>query len=196
VKLRLTGRHTDGDHLGRELAERMSAIAERLGNIVIAREDLTLEQILKGWFTANGKTLGLAESCTGGGIASLITNVPGSSKYFMGSTVSYSYEAKNDVLGVSNETIAKHGAVSEETVQEMAQGTLRVLRCDYALAVSGMLSAGTDTDKASGTVWMAVASKESMKTKKFVFPYDRMRNKDMAISMAMLMIWKFANDQI
>jgi nicotinamide-nucleotide amidase len=155
-----------------------------------------MELILGRWFTVKDKTLALAESCTGGGLASQMTSIHGSSRYFLGSIVSYSAEAKQQLLGVKKETLDKEGMVSEQTVIEMVKGALHALNSDYALAVTGLLSSGGESDRVEvGTVWMAVADKDNIKTKKFQFQYDRLRNKEMALSMAMLMIWKFINSK-
>ncbi len=192
VKLRLTGRSADKEALAKELEARQGEIADLLGDIVVAREDLPMEKIIGDALLAQGKMLGLAESCTGGFIGHLITQVTGSSKYFNGSIVSYSNEVKHNVLVVQQETIDNYGAVSEQTVAEMATGALRVLNSDYALAVSGVLGPDGGTDRVPvGTVWMAVADKETVKTKVFRFHYNRQQNKEMAAKMGMLMLWKF-----
>ena len=192
VKLRLTGRSADKEALAKELEARQGEIADLLGDIVVAREDVPMEKIIGDALLADGKMLGLAESCTGGFIGHLITQVTGSSKYFNGSIVSYSNEVKHDVLGVQQETIDNYGAVSEQTVAEMATGALRVLNSDYALAVSGVLGPDGGTERVPvGTVWMAVADKETVKTKVFRFHYNRQQNKEMAAKMGMLMLWKF-----
>ena len=90
-------------------------------------------------------TMGTAESCTGGTIASMITSVAGSSDYFVGGVVSYSNEVKSRVLGVSEESLRLHGAVSREVVEQMATGAARVLGCDCAVATSGVAGPGGGT---------------------------------------------------
>jgi len=197
VKLRLTGRGADTEKLAKELGTWQKQFADRLENIVVAHEDIPLEEILGRWFTANKANLGLAESCTGGYIAHHITQVMGSSEYFKGCIVSYSNEVKEKILGVKKETIEQYGAVSEQTVTEMAQNALGVLDVDYTFAITGVLSIGGESDRVEvGTVWMAVADKKSVKTKKFWFPYDRARNKEMAVSMGMLMLWRFISGKL
>jgi len=192
VKLRLTGRGKDKELLAQELETRQGEIAALLGDIVVARDDFPMERIVGDVLAAKGKMLGLAESCTGGFIGHLITQVNGSSKYFNGSIVSYSNDVKHNVLGVQQETIDNCGAVSEQTVTEMASGALRVLNADYALAVSGVLGPDGGTERVPvGTVWMAVADKDDVKTKEFRFHYNRQQNKEMAARMGMLMLWKF-----
>ena len=195
VRLRLTGRGHDKEKLEDELKLKQQEIADRLGKIVIALEDVTLEQVLGKWFSENKATLGLAESCTGGYVAHHITQVMGSSDYFVGSIVCYSNDMKTGLLGVRPETIEQYGAISEQTVTEMVSGTLKVLNVDHAFAVTGLMSEGGESDRTEvGTVWMAVANKDAIKTRKFWFPYDRVRNKEMTVSMGMLMIWKFINE--
>ena len=197
VKLRLTGRGQDLQRLNNELQLRQEEIANRLDHIVVAMEDIPLEMILGRWFTAQGATIGLAESCTGGYIAHHITQVMGSAAYFNGGIVCYSNDVKERLLGVNMETIHTEGAVSEQTAIEMATGTLTALACDYSFAITGLLSPGGESDRVEvGTVWMAVAHKDTVKTKKFWFPYDRQRNKEMAVSMGMLMIWRFVHGRL
>ena len=196
VRLRLTGRCKDITMLDSELSTAQAAIAARIEHIVVALEDIPLEHVLANWFREQHKTLGLAESCTGGNVAHHLTQIKGASEYFKGGIVSYSNEIKEQVLGVATATIDQYGAISEETVTEMAKGAIKVLDTDYSFAVTGILDAdGALYGVPSGTVWMAVADKQHVVTKKFYFPFDRLRNKDMATSMGMLMIWKFINNR-
>jgi nicotinamide-nucleotide amidase len=197
VRLRLTGRGADVARLTNELQLRQEEIANRLDSIVVAMEDIPMELIIGRWFTVKGFTFGLAESCTGGNIAHHLTQVMGATNYFNGGIVCYQNEIKEKLLGVKRETLDAYGAVSEQTVTEMAKGALNALNTDYAFAVTGLLSAGSGADKVPvGTVWMAVANKDNLKTQEFHFRYDRQRNKDMATSMGMLMIWKFINGRL
>lgn len=103
--------------------------------------------VLAEYFRANGKTLSLAESCTGGWISQMVTARPGSSEYFLGCAVVYSNKAKEDILGVSHETLLAHGAVSEETAIEMAHGARRVFGSDIAASVTGIAGPGGATDE-------------------------------------------------
>lgn len=192
VKLRLTGRGANEHLLVAELEGYQQQLAERLGKIVVAWEDIPLEEMLDRWLAANNRTLGLAESCTGGLLAHHITQVSGASVCFRGGIVCYSREIKQAVLGVLPETLQEYGAVSEQTAIEMAKGALRVLGSDYAFAITGVMSGADPDGKVDvGTVWMAVAHKDEVRTKKMWFPYDRARNKEMAVSMAMQMMLKF-----
>ena len=131
------------------------------------------------------KTVSTAESCTGGYIAHLITLVPGSSKYYEGSIVSYSYNVKETLLGVHENTLNTYGAVSEQTVKEMLKGLLEKLNTDYGIAVSGIMGPdGGTEDKAGGTVWMAVGNKENHQTQKINLRFNRERNIEVTGMMA------------
>ena len=119
-------------------------------------------------------SLGLAESCTGGYIAHLITSLSGSSEYFKGGIVAYSNEVKIKVLQVEEQVINWHGAVSKEVVEQMAINILRILNVDYGVAVSGIAGpAGGSAEKPVGTVWIAVANKNNVNTKCFSFDGSR-----------------------
>jgi len=197
VKLRLTGKGPDKTRLDEEIIVYKNKIAALLSDIVIAMADVPLEQVLYEAFTKKGKTLGLAESCTGGYIAHHLTQIPGSSAYFKGGIVCYQTEVKENVLGVSFATILENGEVSEATAVALANGARRVLDVDCALAITGLLGPATADDKVPvGTVWMTVASREKVVSKKFIFHYDRFRNKDIAVSLGMLMIYKYISEQI
>jgi nicotinamide-nucleotide amidase len=158
-------------------------IKQRLGIICAAEEDIPIEAVIANMMTANCLTLGLAESCTGGYIAHKITNLPGSSRFFKGSIVSYSNEVKKSLLMVSDETLHTVGAVSEETVRQMAGKAREILDVDYALSVSGILGpSGATAEKPVGMIWMAIADKENTIAKVFYFRYDREGNKEMAVN--------------
>lgn len=134
-------------------------------------------------------TLGTAESCTGGYIAHLITRVPGSSDYFLGSVVSYSNEVKARVLGVSDESLERQGAVSRQVVEQMAQGAVRVLGCDCAVATSGIAGPGGGTpEKPVGTVWIAAATPDGLRSHCFHFGTEREDNIRQAAEAALRML--------
>lgn len=124
-----------------------------------------------------GMTLSTAESCTGGGIAALITSVPGSSSYFKGGIVAYSNEVKMNLLHVSPQTLEKYGAVSRETVIEMAKGAMEALKTECAVATSGIAGPGGGTlEKPVGTIWMAVACRDKIVTRKEEGDLGRIEN--------------------
>ena len=137
-----------------------------------------------------------AESCTGGYIAHLITSIPGSSKFYDGSVVSYSNDLKQTLLEVKKETLESVGAVSEEVVREMINGALKHIGSDYAIAISGIMGPdGGTPEKPVGTVWIAVGNKERTIAQKMHFRFDRMRNIHLTAANALNMLRKFILEQ-
>jgi nicotinamide-nucleotide amidase len=177
VRLRLSGYGEDSAFLKEKVNEFAAKIVERINNVVIAEEDISIEKAILNYMAQNNLTLSVAESCTGGYISHLITQHAGSSKVFFGGAVSYSYELKESILGVKQETLEKFGAVSEETATEMVQGALLNFKSDYALAVTGIAGPdGGTPDKPVGTVWVAVASDNKTVVKKLTFGNKRLQN--------------------
>lgn len=127
---------------------------------------------------ARGLKLATAESCTGGLVADRITNVPGSSEYFRGGIVAYAYEAKVALLKVSWDTLRAYGAVSKETVIEMARGARVALGADIAISVSGIAGPGGGMpDKPVGTTWIGLSTTEGDWARKYIWDGDRLQNK-------------------
>jgi len=189
VKLRLTSSGNDRVSLVRSVEAHARLIEERLGSIVAATEDITLEEILVRLLDEHRMTLAFAESCTGGYIAHRMTNVPGSSRVFKGSIVCYANEIKHNMLGVPQEILNTVGAVSEETVLQMATATRQLLKADIALSVSGILGPGGATpEKPVGLVWMGIATAAGAYARKFNFFYDRLRNKELAAHAGMNLV--------
>ena len=139
---------------------------------------IMLEEILRETMHARGLTLATAESCTGGLVSDRITNVSGSSEYFPGGVVAYSYEAKASLLGVSWDTLNSHGAVSEETVLEMARGARKIFTADIGISVSGIAGpTGGLPEKPVGTTWFGLATNDGEWARHFVWDGDRICNK-------------------
>lgn len=150
---------------------------------------MKLEEEIGKLLIANNLSLSTAESCTGGGVAALITSVPGSSGYFKGGIVAYDNEVKKNLLGVSPETLSAYGAVSRETVIEMAKGAMNRLKTDCAIAISGIAGPGGGTlEKPVGTVWIAVAYKNEIVTMKQEGDDGRAGNVEKAIKNALIML--------
>jgi nicotinamide-nucleotide amidase len=123
-------------------------------------------------------TLSLGESCTGGLIGHRLTQVPGSSEYFLGGIIAYSYEAKERLLGVRHDTLYKHGAVSEETAQEMARGARHALGADIGLSVTGIAGPGGGLPgKPVGLTWIALSTRDLETARQFTWRGDRVANK-------------------
>lgn len=177
VRLRLSGYGDDENVLTAEVNQFAEKIIRRVGSAVVAEDDIALEKTILDYMASKGLTLSVAESCTGGYISHLLTQHAGASKAFAGGAVTYSYELKEDVLGVRHETLLKHGAVSEETATEMVAGALKNFKTDYAIAVTGIAGPdGGTPEKPVGTVWIAVASAKNKFVKRFVFGKKRQQN--------------------
>lgn len=161
---------------------------------MIALEDEPFEKLLYNLFTEKNKTLALAESCTGGYIGHTLTQVEGSSAYFYGSMVCYDNEVKHTILSIDEDLVLSEQGVSETIVKQMAEKVRALLKADVGFGITGWLSnSSKQKNEDTGTVWMAVCDEHTTVAKKYYFPYDRIRNKDVALQMAMLMIWKFVN---
>lgn len=149
----------------------------------------SLSEQLGELLRSKGLVMGTAESCTGGRIANMITLVAGSSDYFVGGVVSYSNEVKHNVLGVSEDSLRFHGAVSREVVEQMAQGAIRTLGCDCSVATSGVAGPGGGSpEKPVGTVWIAAALKEQVVSHCYHFGMVRAENIQSAADAALTML--------
>ncbi|NRF38095.1 competence/damage-inducible protein A [Pedobacter foliorum] len=189
VRLRLSSEGTDETILKGEVEVYAQQIIARVKKNVVVEEDIALEKAILNIMDKRKLTLSTAESCTGGYIAHLITQHPGCSSVYVGGAVVYSYELKESVLGVSSETLNNYGAVSEQTVKEMAQGAIDHFKTDYAVAVSGI--AGPDggmPGKPVGTVWIAVASSKGVVAKVYNFGNKRAQNIERSAIAALTMI--------
>ena len=177
VRLRLTSKGKNEHALRKEIDGMVTKLHAYINDLIFGFDDITLEKVVGSLLKEKRKTLSTAESCTGGYIAHLITSVAGSSNYFTGSVVSYSNEAKINILGVSKEDIETHGAVSREVVEAMASGSQQKFDTDYAVATSGIAgpSGGTD-EKQVGTTWIALATRDGVQSKLFQFGEHRGRN--------------------
>lgn len=189
VRLRLSGYGEDVVVLKQEVGAFADRIVERIKNVVIAQEDISLEKAILNKMQANGLTLSVAESCTGGYISHLITQHPGSSSVFLGGGVTYSNKLKQSVLGVKPETLEQYGAVSGETVTEMAEGAIKHFGSSYAIAVTGIAGPdGGTIEKPVGTVWIGVSNGVKTQIKKFTFGNKRVQNIERSAISALSML--------
>lgn len=187
IRLRLDGTHTDNDFINKELDKYKNELVARFGDDVLHPDDLTPPEILLHHLNRLGLTIATAESCTGGNIAHQITSIAGSSSAFMGSVVAYSNDVKHRVLGVHNETLDTYGAVSLQTVEEMAQGACNVIGTDCAIVTSGIAGPGGGTpDKPVGTVCIAIKSPHGIVSTIHHFPGNRSRVIDRATTTAII----------
>ncbi|MFQ5446214.1 MAG: CinA family nicotinamide mononucleotide deamidase-related protein [Saprospiraceae bacterium] len=178
VRLRLTVSGTNEEQMQNLLDEKFAEMEGLLPpELVAGYDDDVLEIAIGKLLKSKNLTLSTAESCTGGYLAHLITSVPGSSAYFMGSVISYSNEVKMNQLHVSEKTLREHGAVSEQTVKEMVKGALSLLKTNLAIAVSGIAGPdGGTPEKPVGTVWIAVGDRNTTETHQLKLGKDRLRN--------------------
>ena len=161
VRLRLSAYNVDKDQATTEIEAQFDKLRNLIGDNIVGYEGSTLEALVHDILIQRGKTLAVAESCTGGVIASKFTAMAGASNYFLGGVVAYANEAKRDILGVSMDDIECFGAVSEVVALEMAEGVRRITGADYAIATTGIAGPmGGSKQKPVGTVWMAIATPE------------------------------------
>ncbi len=194
IRLSTTEKATSGTQ-GRmnELSER---IAERLSEYVYGYDDIALEKAIGDLCVAGGKTIATGESCTGGLIAHRIVSIPGSSAYFRGGIVAYSNELKQKLLAVSPSTLEAHGAVSEQTVREMADGLLGQTGADLVVTVSGIAGPGGGTEeKPVGTIWLACGDAQQIRTHRLQLSKDRQLNIDYTANVALNMMRKHLTSQ-
>lgn len=191
VRLRLTGTGTDQEILEKELAEQVSLVLPLIEEHVFGYDSDELETVIGTLLMNSNATIATAESCTGGYVANQITSVPGASRYYEGSVVSYSNEVKVNVLGVSRETLEAYGAVSEQTAREMAEGARRALNTTFAISTTGIAGPdGGTAEKPVGTVWIACATPEETFTQLLTLRNNRKINIELTCSYALNLLRK------
>ena len=186
IRLRLS---TYGEATAEEMDAQIAALLPLIKDYVIALEDKPLEAILGELLKQKNATIATAESCTGGRLAAALNALPGSSAYYLGSVVAYANEEKEHVIGVEHETLTQHGAVSEQTVREMAEGVRHLMHTDYAIATSGIAGPdGGTEEKPVGTVWIAWATPEGTVAERYQFGVARLREQitQRAVTMALI----------
>ncbi|MCX6351544.1 MAG: competence/damage-inducible protein A [Bacteroidetes bacterium] len=192
VKLRLTGIGKSQTEITANLAKWKKEIDAITAKYIYGFGDESLATAVGKLLMKKSATLGIAESCTGGFLSHLITSATGSSAYYLGSVISYGYEVKTNLLGVQKQTLESHGAVSEETCNEMVSGTLKQLNTTYAIAITGIAGPGGGTpEKPVGTVWIGVGNQTETITKKFLFDRNRTENIQLSAVYALDMLRKF-----
>ncbi len=183
VDVRLAAHGAEAEKMVRE-AERI--VYRQIGSRIFGVEDEELETILIQTLTARKQTLAVAESCTGGLISHLLTNVPGASAVLLAGLVTYSNASKQKLLGVREETLTEHGAVSEAVAREMAEGARRETKSDFAISVTGIAGpSGGTPDKPVGTVFIGVAGPFGSNVEKNFNPYDRATFKQVTAQQAL-----------
>ncbi len=178
VRLRLSARGEKSESLQKEFDSQIENLKPLINNLIYGYDEARLEEVIGKLLLEKGQSVSTAESCTGGYIAHLITDISGSSAYFKGSVVAYSNEIKEQILGVQNKTLIKYGAVSKEVVNEMALGIQKMYDTDYAIATSGIAGPNGGTkEKPVGTTWIAIAlPNKTVIAKKYLLGEHRGRN--------------------
>ena len=197
IRLRLTTSGTDKEKSAKELDGQFAQMKSLLADITVSDNGDSMEEALGKLLLEKNVTVGTAESCTAGNIARMIGTVPGASRYLLGGIVSYSNEVKHNVLGVRNETLSRHGAVSEQTVREMVQGCLHTVGADVAVAVSGILGPGGGTpSQPVGTVWLAVGGRNAMVARCIHLRHNnRIRNTEATTNTALNMLFNYVKNR-
>ena len=176
IHVKLYGSGTDENQLQSQLEKAAHWVVQQLGTVVFSNTGESLEEAVGNLLRTRQATLAVAESCTGGLIADRLTDVPGSSDYFMLSAVTYANQAKSNILGVASGILDRHGAVSEETASEMARGVQRISGATYGLATSGIAGPGGAADgKPVGTVCIGLAGPDSVSTRRYHFRFNNRR---------------------
>jgi nicotinamide-nucleotide amidase len=190
VSLRISARFGSMDEAQRQLEQTVAKCREAVGSLVFGEEDETLQVVVGRMLkSAPGSSVATAESCTGGLLGKMITDVPGSSTYYSYGWITYANEAKEKLLGVEKVLLAQYGAVSEPVVLAMANGTRDRAGSTYALAISGVAGPdGGTSDKPVGTVCIALAHPGDAHARTFLFPGDREFIRDRSAKMALAML--------
>lgn len=177
IRLRLSAYGEKDTNLSDLIESEVKKLYKVIPNYIYGEGEISLQEVIGQLLKINKSSLSTAESCTGGTIAHLITQVPGSSEYFKGSVVAYSNQVKEEMLGIDPEIIKQNGAVSKPVVEAMAKAVKEKLKTDYSIAVSGIAGPdGGTAEKPVGTVWIAIVSNKSLYSKEFRFTSDRSRN--------------------
>ena len=184
--VRVLVRAPDERQAEERLAALVAEVRERLGALVVDAGERRLEEVVGGLLLEKGRTVALAESCTGGLLSHLLTELPGSSGYLLEAVVAYSNEAKVRDLGVSQELLARHGAVSEPVAEQMARGVRARSGADFGLATTGVAGPGGGSDeKPVGTVYIALAAERGVVAHRYQLMRERVRNKQLAAHIAL-----------
>lgn len=194
VRLRLSTFGSDSKQLKEEVEKQINTLKSIAGKYIYGyetygEEKKSMEQLVAELLLSLKKTVSTAESCTGGFISHLLTTIPGSSAYYIGSVVSYAYEIKENELQISKDVLKKNGAVSQIVVEQMAQTIRQKYKTDYAISTSGIAGpTGGTEEKPVGTVWIAVATPEKVISSKFLFGNNRERTIQKASHAALNML--------
>ncbi len=192
VKMRITVQAETEELAKNRLLEVEQKIRGRVGRYIYSRTEESLEAVVGRLLTERGLTISVAESCTGGNLSNLLTNVPGASKYFERGIISYGNVSKIEILNVNEDTLNEHGAVSLQVAQQMADGVRAISGTDIGLSITGIMGpTGATTDKPVGLVYIGFCDEKVCTAKKFVFGENRIFNKQRTTQAALEMIRRY-----
>jgi nicotinamide-nucleotide amidase len=192
VKLRVTVEEKNEETATNKLSEIEQKIRSKAGRFIYSKQDEPLENVIARMLIERGLTIAVAESCTGGLISNLLTNISGSSKFYQRGVISYSNASKIEILKVSEDTIAQYGAVSVETARQMAEGIRSISGTDLGLAITGIMGpTGGSSEKPIGLAYVGICDEKVCTAKKFQFGDDRILNKQRAAQSALDMIRRY-----
>jgi nicotinamide-nucleotide amidase len=192
VKLRITVRERDPETAQNKLSEIEQKIRNKIGRYIFANEEILLEEVVGRLLKERGLKIAVAESCTGGNLSNLLTNVSGSSIYFERGIISYSNGSKHELLKVNEDTIARFGAVSMEVARQMAEGIKSTSGTDIGISLTGIMGpTGAGEGKPVGLVFIGLCDDKFCTAKKFTFGEDRILNKQRAAQAALEMLRKY-----
>ena len=196
VRLRFTAQGEDKQTVENDLNHAGEKLLPYIQDVLVAKEDISMEIAVSKLLTEKKQTVGAAESCTGGYISHLFTANANSSSYFTGSIVCYDKKIKESILNVNKQLLEERGAVDKDVAEQMIAGTLSVLGTDYAIAVTGLMGPGSgDENKPVGTTWIAVGNKDKTVSREFHFRFDRKRNIELTAMNALNMLRLFIIEQ-
>ncbi|MCH8169635.1 MAG: competence/damage-inducible protein A [Bacteroidetes bacterium] len=192
VKMRITAEAETEELAKNKLLEVEQKIRGRAGRYIYSRNEESLEEVVGRLLTERGLTISVAESCTGGNLSNLLTNVPGASKYFERGIISYGNVSKVEILNVNEDALNEHGVVSLKVAQQMAEGVRAISGTDIGLSITGIMGpTGATTDKPVGLVYIGFCDEKVCTAKKFVFGENRIFNKQRTTQAALEMIRRY-----
>jgi nicotinamide-nucleotide amidase len=189
VTLYVIASHKDAQKAGQMADKAEKILRDKLGDIVFGTGEQKLAEVVGEELARQGKTVATAESCTGGLLAKLLTDIPGASRYFTQGWITYSNDAKTSELGVPSDMLEKYGAVSEQVAEAMAKGARQRAKTDFAIGITGIAGpTGQTQDKPAGLVYISIASEKTSRTERYIFRTDResVRNRSAHIALNLL----------
>lgn len=192
VRLRLSARGDYKAILQEQIETQLATLKLLISDYIYGYDDENFASVIGKLLRDKNATLATAESCTGGELGHQITEISGASDYYLGGVITYSNHLKEQLLGVSADTLANYGAVSSETAQEMASGCRKLLSADFAIATTGIAGpTGGTEEKPLGTVWIAIASKDGVVSQKYVFRTTRAQHQERTVNQALFDFWHY-----